>query len=145
MTARRFPYVKRILAAGLLAALPIGTALADSCSRSREHLLGGLAGELPQPPASYKQLFNICLVAANLANVKDSFLLRDGGIGVIPKRDDIAATAATLSEFCNRYPRATLRFATRSEQQRLKSLTQLVQLSSGGATSCRKIMGLSDR
>lgn len=122
----------------------MGAALADSCSRSRELLLGGLVGELPQPPASYKQLFNTCLAAAGIANVKDSFLLKDGGIGVIPKRDEIAATAATLSEFCQRYPRATLRFATRSELQRLKSLSQLVQLSSGGATSCRKIMGLSD-
>lgn len=144
MTFRQFPYVKRLLVAGLLATLPVGAALADSCERSRELLLGGVVGELPQQPASYRQLFNICLAAASLANVKDSFLLKDGGIGVIPKRDEMAATAATLSEFCRRYPRATLRFATRSELQRLKSLTQLVQLSSGGATSCRKIMGLSD-
>lgn len=144
MISRRFPYVKRLLVAGLLTALPMGAAFADSCERSRELLLGGIAGELPQQPASYKQLFNVCLAAANLSNVKDSFLLKDGGIGVIPKRDELSATAATLSEFCQRYPRATLRFATRSELQHLKSLSQLVQLSSGGATSCRKIMGLSN-
>ncbi len=35
-------------------------AASDTCARSRDVLLGGLAGELPQPPQNYKQLFSTC-------------------------------------------------------------------------------------
>ncbi|ETR76727.1 hypothetical protein X566_03070 [Afipia sp. P52-10] len=148
MGRRQFPYVKRaqcLLAASVFVAIGSAEAAADNCARSREYLLGGLAGELSQAPDSYKQLFTICIAAAALSNVKDAFVLRDGGIGAIAKRDSVSATAATLSEFCQRFPRATLRFMNRAEQARGTSIGQLVQLSSGGATSCRKIMGLSDR
>jgi hypothetical protein len=137
-------YIVQTLVAAAFASLAASTADADSCSRSREYLLGGLAGELPQPPESYKPLFNMCLETANLSNVKDSFILKDGGIGVITKRDSVAATAATLAEFCQKFPRATLRFATKSELLRSKSITELIKLSSGSTTSCRKIRGLSD-
>ena len=115
---------------------------ADSCERSRDYLLGGLAGELPQAPQSYKQLFSICTATADLSNVKDAFILKDGGIGVVARNDGVAATAATLSDFCRRFPRATLRFISRKDQQRAKTIAQTVTIASGGATSCRKIQGL---
>ena len=115
---------------------------ADSCERSRDYLLGGLAGELPQAPQSYKQLFSICTATADLSNVKDAFILKDGGIGVVARNDGVAATAATLSDFCRRFPRATLRFISRKDQQRVKTIAQTVTIASGGATSCRKIQGL---
>lgn len=140
----RWSHMMRTLVLAALASLTASVAFADNCSRSREYLLGGLAGELSQPPETYKQLFNTCMAAASLSNVKDSFILKDGGIGVVAKRDTVAATATTLSEFCQKFPRATLRFTTKSELSRSKSLTQLIQLSSGGSTSCRKIKGLSN-
>ena len=132
-----------LLAACILPAL-CGTANAgESCVRSRDYLLGGLAGELPQAPQSYKQLFSICTAASDLSNVKDAFILKDGGIGVVAKNDGIAATAMTLSDFCQRFPRATLRFISAKDLARAKTIAQTVTLSSGSAASCRKIQGLS--
>ena len=116
-------------------------AAADSCARSRDYLLGGLAGELPQGAQAYKQLFNTCIATAELANVKDAFILKDGGIGVIAKNNSVSATAATLADFCRRFPRATLRFISQKELSRAVTIAQTVVLSSGGITSCRKIRG----
>ena len=131
------------IAAGALSVLATAAHAADSCERSRDYLLGGLAGELPQAPQSYKQLFSICTATADLSNVKDAFILKDGGIGVVARNDGVAATAATLSDFCRRFPRATLRFISRKDQQRVKTIAQTVTIASGGATSCRKIQGLN--
>jgi hypothetical protein len=141
MNRDRYRRLALLIAAGALSALATA-AHADSCERTRDYLLGGLAGELPQAPQSYKHLFGICTATADLANVKDAFILKDGGIGVIAKNDGIAATAATLSDFCRRFPRATLRFISRKDQQRAKTIAQVVTIASGGATSCRKIQGL---
>jgi hypothetical protein len=142
MTRDRNHRLALLIAAGALSALATAANAADSCERSRDYLLGGLAGELPQAPQSYKQLFSICTAAANLSNIKDAFILKDGGIGVIAKNDGVAATAATLSDFCRRFPRATLRFISRKDQTRAKTIAQTVAIASGGATSCRKIQGL---
>jgi hypothetical protein len=131
------------IAAAALSALATAANAGDSCARSRDYLLGGLAGELPQGAQAYKQLFNICTAAADLANVKDAFILKDGGIGVIAKNDGVAATAATLSDFCRRFPRATLRFISRKDQERAKTIAQTVTIATGGAASCRKIHGLA--
>jgi hypothetical protein len=114
----------------------------DSCARSRDYLLGGLAGELPQGAQAYKQLFNTCIATAELANVKDAYILKDGGIGAVARNNSIAATAATLSDFCQRFPRATLRFISQKELSRAATISRTVALSSGGITSCRKIRGL---
>jgi hypothetical protein len=106
-------------------------------------LLGSLSGDLLLPPQAYNDLFKICNAAAAMSNVRDAYILRDGGIAVVPKQDSIPATAATLSQFCDTYPRATLRFLTRKEMLLSKSIVNVVQMSSGSATPCKKIKGLS--
>ena len=120
-----------------------GTAAqAESCTKSREYLLGGLGGELAMPPQAYDAVFKMCIATSGMSNVQDAFMLRDGGVAVIPKQDSIAATAATLSRFCDANPRATLRFISKKEQAANKSMSRIVGLSSTGVTSCKKIKGL---
>jgi hypothetical protein len=80
---------------------------------------------------------------ATMANVKDAYILNDGGIAVIPKQDSLAATATTLSQFCNAYPRATLHFLTRKELLDVKSIVKVIKISSTSSTSCQKIKGTS--
>jgi hypothetical protein len=128
----------------ILLALAITPAYADSCDKSRTYLLGGLGGELMRPPTEYDNLFKQCVATAAMANVKDAFVLRDGGIAVIAKQDTVAATAATLSQFCDAYPRATLHFFTRRELAQDKSLADIVRISSTSSTSCPKIKGLAE-
>jgi hypothetical protein len=125
----------------LLASVIAGPAYADSCGRSRDYLLGGLAGELTMPPQAYQSLFKVCLATATMANVKDAVMLKDGGIGVIPKQDSVPATAGTLSTFCNAYPRGTLRFITRKDQRMGLTIGRLVRLSSTSSTPCKVIKG----
>jgi hypothetical protein len=119
-------------------------AFADNCDKSRAYLLGGLGGELMRPPKEYDNLFKQCLATAAMPNVKDAYVLRDGGIAVIAKQDTVAATAATLSQFCDAYPRATLHFLTRRERDEDKSLSDIVRISSTSSTSCQKIKGLAE-
>lgn len=134
----------RLLVAVLALAALGNPAHAESCSKSRDHLLAGRAGELTQPPQAYQNLFKICLATLQMSNVRDALMLLDGGIAVIPKQDGVAATAATLSTFCNAYPRATLRFLSRKDLAQGASVGRLVQMSSTAATPCRKIKGLSE-
>jgi hypothetical protein len=135
----------RMVAIAVLLSLAVNVARADSenCRRSREYLLGSLSGDLTLPPQAYNDLFKICNAAAAMSNVRDAYILRDGGIAVVPKQDSIAATAATLSQFCDTYPRATLRFLTRKEMQLANSIVSVVQMSSGSSTPCKKIKGIS--
>jgi hypothetical protein len=119
------------------------TAQASNCNKSREYLLGGLAGDLQMTPQTYDSLFKVCEATALMPNVQDAFILKDGGIGVIPKQDTIPATAATLSRFCDANPRATLRFISKKDLVLAKSTSQIVSLSSTGTTSCKKIKGLT--
>lgn len=127
----------------ILLMLSVTTAAqAENCGKSREYLLGSMAGELPMPAQSYEALFKTCMAASAMPNVRDAYILRDGGVAVIPKQDSVSATAATLAQFCNAYPRATLRFITRKELALAKSTLAIVRMSSGSATSCKKIKGL---
>ena len=118
-------------------------AQAENCSKSREYLLGSMAGELPMPAQSYETVFKTCMAASAMSNVKDAYMLKDGGIAVVPKQDSVSATAATLAQFCNAFPRATLRFINRRELALSKSTLAIVRMSSGSATSCKKIKGIS--
>ncbi len=125
-----------------LSALATNPAWADSCGKSREYILNNGAGDLALPPKAYEDSFKRCLVTAALSNVKDAYVLKDGGIGAIPKQDTVAATAGTLSRFCDAYPRATLHFLTRRELVRATTIASIVRISSTSSTSCQKIKGL---
>ena len=131
----------RILLAALLLGLSIMPVRAESCTRSREYILTDSAGDLPRQPSAYQQLFRICLDTLTMQNVREAFILRDGAIAVVPSVDDVRTTAGTLAQFCQRYPGATLRFITRGELPMIASLGRAVDISSGSATSCRKITG----
>jgi hypothetical protein len=132
------------LAAILLLALAGWPAHADNCDKSRAYLLGGLGGELMRPPKEYDDLFKRCVATVAMPNVKDAYVLKDGGIAVIPKQDTVAATAAILSQFCEAYPRATLHFLTQRERAADKSIADIVRISSTSSTSCEKIKGLAE-
>ena len=67
----------------ILATLALNSAQAASCDKSRDYLLGSLGGDLPEPPQAYQALFKVCMATAAMANVKDAFILKDGGIAVI--------------------------------------------------------------
>ena len=137
--------MKRLVATAILLALAGNPAQAESenCRRSREYLLGSLSGDLTLPPQAYNDLFKICTAASIMPNVKDAYILKDGGIAVVAKQDGVAATAATLSRFCDSYPRATLRFLTRKELLQARSVVAIIQISSNASTSCKKIKGIS--
>lgn len=126
----------------IILALTIWPAHADSCDKSRSYLFGGLGGDLNRKPKDYDDLFKRCLATVSMTNVKDAYMLKDGGIAVLPKQDTIAATAATLSQFCDTYPQATLHFLTKRERIDDKSLADIVRISSTASTSCQKIKGL---
>jgi hypothetical protein len=139
--------MQQLIATGVvviaLVVLVAGHARADGCNKSRDHILASASGDAGRTPQSYQNLLKICLETLQLPNVKDAFVLKDGGIAVIPKQDGAAATAQTLARFCDRYPRATLRFITQAEQRRAMAIDRIVQMSSTGATSCKKIKGLA--
>lgn len=130
--------------AAIILALSVSASHADSCDKSRSYLLDGSGGDLSLPPKEYADLFKRCLTTAAMTNVKDAYILKDGGIAVIPKQDTVAATAATLSQFCGAYPRATLHFLTRRERADDKSMADIVRVSSTTSTSCLKIKGLAE-
>ena len=135
--------MKRLALIAFLLALAANNARAENCGRSREYLLGNLSGELALPPKAYDDLFRTCMAAATMANVKDAYILRDGGIAVIPKQDNVAATAATLSQFCDSYPKSTLHFLTRKEMLQVKSIVDVIRISSTSSTPCQKIKGIT--
>ncbi len=126
----------------LLALSFIGPASAESCSKSREYILEGFAGDLPEPAARYQDLFKICVIALTLANVKDAYILKDGGIAIIPTRNTVVDTAETLAQFCQRFPRSVARFLTPREQKADPAVGLIVMLASTDATSCKKIRGM---
>lgn len=107
-------------------------------------MFGSLGGDLTLPPKEYDDLFKRCLTTASMTNVKDVYMLKDGGIAVLPKQDTLAATAATLSQFCDAYPRATLHFLTKRERTDDKSLADIVRIRSTSSTSCQKIKGVAE-
>ena len=133
--------MSRLVGIAVLLALAGTPACAENCSKSREYLLGGLGGDLALPPQAYENSFKICIATSAMANVKDAYILNDGGIAVIPKQDNVAATAATLSQFCDSNPKATLRFLTRKDVLFANTLGSIVRMSSTSSTSCQKIKG----
>jgi hypothetical protein len=136
--------IPRIALAALLLALAATQAQAESCTRSREYILTDSGNALPRQPSAYQQLFKLCLDTLTMQNVRDAFILKDGGIAVIPSVDDISTTANTLAQFCRRYPGATLRFITHGEIPIVANMGRAVDISSGSATSCRKITGTAN-
>jgi hypothetical protein len=143
MSARFDPHLKRLALAAIALAFAVGGARAENCGKSREYLLGSLAGDLALPPQAYENLFRICTATTAMANVKDAYILKDGGIAVIAKQDSVAATAATLSQFCDAYPKSTLHFLTRKELLQIKSIVNVIKISSTSSTPCQKIKGIS--
>jgi hypothetical protein len=137
--------MRRLVAIAVFLALACGAARAenDNCRKSREYLLGSLGGDATMPPQAYNDLFKICLAAAAMPNVKDAYILKDGGIAVVAKQDSVPATAATLSRFCEAYPHGVLRFLTRKEMLIAKSVVSIVRMSSTSSTPCKKIKGLA--
>jgi hypothetical protein len=133
--------MKPLLLMTLFLAMAAESAQAESCSGTRQFLLNDIEGTMSRPSQAYEDMFKRCMAAIAMPNVKDAFILADGGIAVIPKQDSIAATAATLSEFCNAYPRATLHFMTRSETQQINSIASAVKISSRSSTTCQTIKG----
>jgi hypothetical protein len=127
--------------AALLLLLSSGVVHAENCGRSFDYLMDGSAGDLPQPPMSYRGLLEACTQTLKLANVQDAYVLKDGGIAVIPKDYSVSATAGTLAEFCEANPRKTLRFLTRKEARGRPTTGMMVSLSSDGVTSCPQIRG----
>jgi hypothetical protein len=128
----------RIALIAIFLALGAGSAQADNCGKSRDYLFGD-PGDLTLPPKAYEDLFKVCMAAAAMSNVRDAYILKDGGIAVIAKQDSVAATAATLSQFCD----ATLHFLTRKELLQINTIANVVKISSTSSTSCQKIKGLT--
>jgi hypothetical protein len=135
--------MKAIAILTIFLALAAGNARADNCGKSRDYLFANLSGDLTLPPKAYEDLFKICMAAAAMSNIKDAYILKDGGIAVIAKQDSVAATAATLSQFCDAYPKATLHFLTQKELLKVKSVMSVVKIPSTSSTSCQKIKGMS--
>lgn len=116
-------------------------AAAENCSKSREYILDGLAGDLAKPAANYRDLFKVCVQALAIANVKDAYVLKDGGIAIAARRNTLAATTETLAQFCQQFPKGVARFLTPREQRNNPTVAIVVMLSSRGATSCKEISG----
>lgn len=127
------------LIAILLTIVCIDPVLAENCTRSRDYILDGLAGDLPKPPKTYQDLFKACIETLGLPNVKDAYILKDGAIAISPKRNTVLATAETLARFCRQFPWRTARFLTLREQQMRPTIGLLVMTSSAGATPCQSI------
>jgi hypothetical protein len=120
-----------------------GPGSAESCSRSREYVMDGLAGDLTRPASSYQDLFKICVETLTLVNVKDACVLTDGAIAILPASNTVFATAETLAQFCQRFPNGFVRFLTSQEQKKVRSIGYIALLSSTGATACTKIRGMT--
>ena len=128
-----------VLAVSLIVFGIAGPAFADSCEKSRDYILGGLAGDLPKPGTTYQDLFKVCQEVLSLPNVKDAYVLKAGAIAVDPKRNTVAATAATLAQFCERFPQRLIRFLTPLEQRQARTVGLVVLMTGGKATSCAKL------
>jgi hypothetical protein len=136
--------MRRIVTLILAAALPAtaaSSANAESCTRSREYILTDSTAQLPRQPSAYQLLFRVCLNTLTMSNVRDAFILRDGGVAIVPTIDSVTATAGTLAQFCRRYPTGVARFITRGELPMIASMGRAVDISSGSATPCTRVTG----
>ncbi len=133
--------MSRLIAlAVLLTAAATGQARAESCTKSRDFILAS-ASDLPQKPQAYRQLFRSCLETLKLTNVQDALILKSGAIAVLPRRDTLMATAATLAQFCEHFPYATLQFIARKNQAQIADISRAVTISSARPNACAKIKG----
>ncbi len=114
---------------------------AQGCLKSMDYLMSGSAGDLPRQPASYRDLYKVCSQVLRMNGVEDAYVMKDGGIAVIPRSHSVAATAGMLAQFCQAHPRETLRFITEREQRRGLTTGLVVMMSSSGSSSCPKIRG----
>ena len=131
------------ISALLLALSFVAPASAESCVASREYILDGLAGDLPAPAGRYQDTFKACMAALVMPNVRDAYVLKDGGIAIVPTTNSVAATAETLAEFCHEFPNDVAKIMTPREQHFATSVGVAVMLSSRAVTSCREIVGRS--
>ncbi len=131
------------VAALLLAFGLAAPAMAENCSKSREYILDGLAGDLAEPAASYRDLYKVCIQALAITNVKDAYVLKDGGIAIVTSSSTLAATSETLAQFCQQFPKSVARFLTPREQRKGPTVGVVVMMSSRGATTCKEIRGIS--
>lgn len=115
-------------------------ARAESCTKSRDFILTN-SSDLPQKAKIYQGLFRDCLDTMTLSNVQDAFILKVGAIAVLPRLDTVAATASTLAQFCERFPRGTLHFIGRKEKAQVANIGRAVDWSSPHSTSCERIKG----
>ncbi len=129
----------RLLLAAFLALAASGSALADSCAKSRDYILDST--DLPQRPQTYRTLFKVCLQTLELSNVQDAFVLKTGGIAIVPRNDSISATASTLAQFCTRFPKGHAHFVGRKERRRMARISSAVEFGAVRSTPCAQIMG----
>lgn len=116
-------------------------AAADSCAKSRDYILEGLAGDLPKRAKDYRDLFKACVEALSFANVKDAYILKAGTIAIDPARNTVMATAGTLAQFCQRFPRGSVRFFTPAEQRHERTVGLVVMMPAGNAITCKTVRG----
>jgi hypothetical protein len=114
---------------------------ADGCTKSLDYILNNLAGELPRPGTAYQKQFQVCTQTRSIANIRDAYLLKDGGIAVIARDKSVFATAATLADFCRQFPHNTLHFISGREVRKGLTTGLIVMMESNSSTSCEKIMG----
>lgn len=131
------------IAAVSIALAAASPASAESCTKSRDYILEGLAGELLKPAATYRNLFRICTETLTLANVADAYVLKDGGIAIIPASNTIIATAEALAEFCRHFPDGVATFLAPHEKLRNRAIGLIVSMPSSNSTSCKTIRGAS--
>lgn len=134
--------MKRLAAA--LVALGIASAAhAENCTRSLDYIFNDLGGSLPLTGQSYQSLFKVCQDTLKLVNVRDAYILRDGGIAVLPFDFSVIATAGTLAEFCRLHPRGRLRILGKREVKKGLTVGLVVLKSSTGLDTCQEIRGRS--
>jgi len=128
------------LAVALLIALGLpGSSSAESCSKSRDYILAGFVGALSGPAELFRESFKICLEALTLVNVQDAFVLRDGSIAIVPVRNTTFATAQTLAQFCQRFPKGTVHFLT--PKKNTLSVGLVVTKTPTATSSCKNVLG----
>ena len=130
----------KCLVAASLIVCAAGPACADGCARSLDYILNDLAGELPRPAATYRGLFDVCAETLAIANVRDAYLMKDGGIAILPKKNSVFATANTMAAFCRKFPHNTPHFITRRESQHGLTTGLVVMMRSNSSDSCQKIV-----
>lgn len=129
------------IAALLLVGLGSAAHAADGCTKTLDYILNDLAGELPRPAAAYQKQFQVCTQTRSIANIRDAYILKDGGIAVIARDNSVFATAATLADFCRQFPHNTLYFISRREVRKGLTTGLIVMMESNSSTSCEKIVG----